>query len=280
MKVVIDTNCLLVSVSPFSKYHWLFESIVYEDIMLFVTTEIISEYSEVFGEKLSIDVANKAIRTLGELSNVVPTHIYYHFDLIQNDPDDNKFVDCAIAVNADYIVTNDKHFNVLKDIPFPKVTIIKLEEFEKILHDMQNFEIINPQHKITVKNDVISIQTADGDKYDFMKNNIIQGGHSIIYHLLETNWATKEMLYDLAQAIYRRWPSIKINWLTTFERVEFVFYSNEVAKLEIDESKSPVESSHRIADLNIELRSEPESEEGKFEINARANLLQRNIILK
>ena len=38
---------------------------------------------------------------------------YYHFNLITADPDDNKFVDCAIAANAHYIVSNDKHFNVL-----------------------------------------------------------------------------------------------------------------------------------------------------------------------
>lgn len=133
MKVVIDTNCLLVSISPFSKYHWLFENIINENITLFVTTEILAEYSEIFGNKLSIDVANKAIKTLLELPNVKPIYIHYHFSLIYTDPDDNKFVDCAVAANVDYLVTNDKHFNVLKDIPFPKINIVKLEEFDNIL---------------------------------------------------------------------------------------------------------------------------------------------------
>jgi putative PIN family toxin of toxin-antitoxin system len=133
MRVVIDTNCLLVSISPFSKYHWLFESIINENITLFVTNEILEEYSEIFGDKLSIDIANKAIKTLLELPNVKPVHIHYHFSLIYADPDDNKFVDCAIAANVDYLVTNDKHFNVLKDIPFPKINIVRLEEFDIIL---------------------------------------------------------------------------------------------------------------------------------------------------
>ena len=49
------------------------------------------------------------------------------------DHDDNKFVDCAIAANATYIVTDDKHYNPLKEIDFPRIHIIKLMEFAAIL---------------------------------------------------------------------------------------------------------------------------------------------------
>lgn len=54
-------------------------------------------------------------------------------ELIPNDPDDNKFVDTAFACNAHFIVTNDRHFNVLKNIEFPKITVIKVEEFVELL---------------------------------------------------------------------------------------------------------------------------------------------------
>ena len=47
--------------------------------------------------------------------------------------DDNKFVDCAIASNAHYLATNDKHFNILKGIEFPKVQVINVNEFSQIL---------------------------------------------------------------------------------------------------------------------------------------------------
>ncbi len=53
--------------------------------------------------------------------------------MIQTDPDDNKFVDCAIASQADYIVTNDKHFDILAQITFPKVEVITIQQFETIL---------------------------------------------------------------------------------------------------------------------------------------------------
>ncbi len=39
--------------------------------------------------------------------------------------DDNKFVDCAVAANASFIVSHDKDFNILKEIDFPKAIIIK-----------------------------------------------------------------------------------------------------------------------------------------------------------
>ena len=53
----------------------------------------------------------------------------FRFGLIDSDPDDNKFVDCSIVANAEYIVTNDAHFDVLRDIPFPQVIVITAESF-------------------------------------------------------------------------------------------------------------------------------------------------------
>ncbi|WP_366145465.1 PIN domain-containing protein [Methylovulum sp.] len=45
------------------------------------------------------------------------------------DKDDNKFVDCAVAGNADFLVSNDRHFNVLKTIEFPKLQVFTIFEF-------------------------------------------------------------------------------------------------------------------------------------------------------
>ena len=54
---------------------------------------------------------------------------FYHFGLIKTDIDDNKFVDCAVAADAEYIVTNDKHFEILRDIPWPKLLVLRIDEF-------------------------------------------------------------------------------------------------------------------------------------------------------
>jgi predicted nucleic acid-binding protein len=56
---------------------------------------------------------------------------FYKFQLITQDKDDNKFVDCAIAANASCIVTNDKHFNEVKQHKLPTATVLNIIEFEK-----------------------------------------------------------------------------------------------------------------------------------------------------
>ena len=133
LKVILDTNILLVSISEYSQYHWLFKALIDKKFNLYITNEILTEYEEIIGGKLSVDTANSVIRTLLELSNVFPTTIYYKTNYIAQDPDDNKFVDCAFASNCDLLVTNDKHFNIIKKLDFPRINIVKLHEFEEIL---------------------------------------------------------------------------------------------------------------------------------------------------
>ena len=61
------------------------------------------------------------------------TEPYFQLMLIEADLDDNKFVDCAFASNAHFIVTDDKHFNVLKTTDFPKIPVISAEDFLLLL---------------------------------------------------------------------------------------------------------------------------------------------------
>lgn len=68
------------------------------------------------------------------LKNISKQEVYYQWNIIENDKDDNKFVDCAIAGNADYLVTNDKHFNIVKQTEFPPLKILNINEFiEKLI---------------------------------------------------------------------------------------------------------------------------------------------------
>jgi uncharacterized protein len=53
--------------------------------------------------------------TTGNLLRVIPS---FNFRIIVDDPDDNKFVDCAIASEADYVLTEDLHFSVLRNAGF------------------------------------------------------------------------------------------------------------------------------------------------------------------
>ena len=130
--IVIDTNSLIISISSRSGYHKIWQSFLAGDYTLCISNEILEEYAEVIGRNIN-NAARYIIYAIMERNNVrqiVPT---YKWNLIVADPDDNKFVDCAIAANARFIVTEYHHFNVLKEIPFPSVPVVSIDEFLKEL---------------------------------------------------------------------------------------------------------------------------------------------------
>lgn len=104
---------------------------------MFLTSDILLEYEEKIADIFDKSVAELIIGALELLSNVHKVQTYYNFEIIRDDPDDNKFVDCAIASNAHYLVSNDKHFRVLKKLEFPRVNLLKIEEFKELL-DQEN----------------------------------------------------------------------------------------------------------------------------------------------
>jgi uncharacterized protein len=134
-KIVVDTNVLLVSISDRSEFHWLYKGIISGDFELALTTEILNEYDEIISKKWHPDVAKDVLRTLLELPNIALIDIFYQLNLIAGDPDDNKFVDCAFSANAQYLVSNDRHLAVLRDIPFPKIPLVTIQEFKKIVKE-------------------------------------------------------------------------------------------------------------------------------------------------
>ncbi len=133
LKVVLDTNVLLVSISSKSKYHWIYEKLLAKEYDLFITNEILMEYEEVISEKYNSVVARDVVKALLILPNVYKVLIYYNWNLIKEDVEDNKFVDCAINSNSHLLVTNDKHFNILEEIEFPKVKVTNIDGFLKQL---------------------------------------------------------------------------------------------------------------------------------------------------
>ena len=135
MKVVLDTNILLVSISPKSEYHWVFQKFLNEEYTICVTTDILHEYEEIIGAHMGEEVANYVLQILENSVNIKFVTNYFNWQLISADPDDNKFVDCAISCNAKYLVTQDKHFNILKNIEFPRVEVIDVDYFKKVLVD-------------------------------------------------------------------------------------------------------------------------------------------------
>ena len=128
-RIVLDTNSLIQSIPSRSKFHKIWRSFLDGTNELCVSSEILVEYEEILQRLTDANTAKDVIELI--INNPYTRFItpYYHFNLLTADLDDNKFVDCAISANAKYIVTEDRHFDVLKRCDFPKVDIIKLEAF-------------------------------------------------------------------------------------------------------------------------------------------------------
>ena len=127
-RLVLDTNSLIQCISRRSRYHELWLSLLDGRNTLCVSTEILEEYAEILERKTSPKFAELALDVITNNPNTLFITPYYHFKLIAADPDDDKFVDCAVAGNAKYIVTEDSHYDVLAGLEFPKVDIIKLDD--------------------------------------------------------------------------------------------------------------------------------------------------------
>ena len=137
-RVVLDTNCLLASLSRLGSSYAVWKGFQEGKFTLCVTTEILSEYEEIIALKTTPSIAKHVVELILKSKNVLLIHTYFHWNLITADPDDNKFVDCAFAANATYIVSDDSHFDVLRDITFPELLVLKLEEFLQELKKNEN----------------------------------------------------------------------------------------------------------------------------------------------
>ena len=127
--IVLDTNCLLQSLPSKSPYHKIWTDVLDGKISLCVNTDILDEYEEKLCEYSSAKVAHNVVEAIATLTTTTLQNSYVHFHLLPGDVDDNKFVDCAIASNAELIVTNDKDFNPLKAISWPRVEIMNIRDF-------------------------------------------------------------------------------------------------------------------------------------------------------
>ena len=128
-RIVLDTNSLIQSIPSKSKFHKIWQSFLVGTNELCVSSEILAEYEEILQRLTDLQTAKYVIELIINNPHTQFITPYFKFNLISADPDDNKFIDCAISANAKYIVTEDHHFDILKQCDFPKVDVIRLEAF-------------------------------------------------------------------------------------------------------------------------------------------------------
>ena len=134
-RIVLDTNCLLQILGARSQYHFLFSVFLEGAYSLCVSTEILLEYEEILRVKASPVAADLFMKVIARSHNVERKDPYFHLGIVKQDPDDNKFVDCAFVSQADYIVTDDKHFDDVAQSEFPQFMVVGLDAFAEIMRN-------------------------------------------------------------------------------------------------------------------------------------------------
>ena len=132
MTVCLDTSVFLQIFGRKQPYHKILRALLEGRLTLAVSNEILLEYQEVTttlsGAERWRDV-EAFLELLGQLhGNIRQVEPQFRFGVIIQDPDDNKFCDCAIAAEADFVVTDDTHFDALKTAGY-KSKPISPEEF-------------------------------------------------------------------------------------------------------------------------------------------------------
>jgi len=103
------------------------------EYQLIISEEVLHEYEEILKQRSAPGAAEIVLETFLESPDIIFNRVYYSWNAITQNPDDNKFFDVAVAANADYLVTNDSHFKEVANIPFPKVNIISADDFLAII---------------------------------------------------------------------------------------------------------------------------------------------------
>ena len=130
IRVIIDTNVFITIIGRKSPNRWIFDKIISGEFYLCVSNEILLEYEEILAKKTNEYVSRNVIDFLLISPFVHKADIFFNWHLISNDPDDDKFIDCYLSSDSGYLVSNDQHFDKIKQIDFPKINLYSLKEFE------------------------------------------------------------------------------------------------------------------------------------------------------
>ena len=132
MKVTLDTNVLISTTFWYGDSNKIIERVERKEIEMVLSGEIIEEFAKVLEYKdikekvkgINIEM-NRVIEKIFSLSTIVYPN--EKLDVVKDDPDDNKVLECAKAGNVDFIVTSDNHLLKLKD--FERIRIMTPKEF-------------------------------------------------------------------------------------------------------------------------------------------------------
>lgn len=135
MKVIIDSNVLVAIIGKKSVLRPIWDAFINGRYSIAVSEDILKEYEEILQRHAAKGADKLIMEIFIESPDVYVQTVYYKWNALDNDPEDNKFFDIAVVANADYLITDDVHFNKVSKLKFPKIIVVSSKEFLKIIKD-------------------------------------------------------------------------------------------------------------------------------------------------
>ena len=131
MRVVIDTNVLASAIFFGGNPKKLIDYLMIGKIDAYASLEILTEYTETveyLKEKFSKKTPTIPLMHIEAQFNIIDVKTHVN---ICRDPDDNKFIDCAIDAECYYIVSGDKdHLSLSK---YQNINIVTVSDFINLI---------------------------------------------------------------------------------------------------------------------------------------------------
>ena len=126
MKITADTNFLISATQwDYSVAHKLLLKMIEKDVQIFTTKDVLQEFSEVLERDFRYTKEEAADIVEKVMLFVILIKTRSKIDIIKEDPDDNKILECAVDSGSRYILTYDQHLLKLKE--YKGIGIIKPE---------------------------------------------------------------------------------------------------------------------------------------------------------
>jgi putative PIN family toxin of toxin-antitoxin system len=131
IKIVIDTNIYISAVFWGGKPREIVDLGRDEKILIFTSSEIENEIVEKLRTKFRLDEDEIKNILLDFSTFTIPTEVSVNVDAVSEDSEDNKFIECALTCNADFIVSGDRHLLKIKE--YAGIKVLRASEFLSII---------------------------------------------------------------------------------------------------------------------------------------------------